>query len=358
MTTIFFGPTLKPVTGQSVAFETIASNYEGDKALFFIPPGGEGIVAKLFGNVFVILKLIFYVLFNYKIINALYITTSRTLSGFFRDAVIIYLCNLLGIIVINHLHGSDFKSFRASNLLGFKIIDFIYFRIDTSIVLLPDMKEQYDMYTKMNVVSIANFFTPFVKESQSRCLVKKETISILYLSNIMESKGIFYLIDAVDKLIEIGLKVELNIAGVAVGDEISDKEEVYRKFSKKILNKDYIKYHGAVYGQEKESLYIRSDVFALPTFYKTEAQPISLIEGMASGCILISTQHKYVPNMFKPETGYLVDTRSSEAIVDAVIKIDENRELAEKMSSFNIKYAKENYSQRAYVESISKIIQG
>lgn len=358
MTTIFFGPTLKPFTGQSVAFDTIASNYEGDKRLFFMPSGEKGVIVKLISNIYVILKVIIYTLLNIKNVQSIYITTSRTLSGFCRDAILIYFCDLLGIKVINHLHGSDFKNFRDTNALGNKIVDRIYCRIDTSIVLLPDMKEQYDMYSEMNVVAIANCFSPFLKESKVRQLVNKESIKILYLSNIMESKGIFYLIEAVDALIKRGLKVELNIAGIAVDDEISDKGEVYRKFNKAIQYKNYIKYHGAVYGKDKENLYVVSDVFILPTFYRTEAQPISLIEGMASGCILISTQHKYVPNLFKQETGYLVDIKSSKAIIDAIIKIDENREVAETMSRFNIKYAEEHYSQRTYVESISKIIQG
>jgi len=128
-----------------------------------------------------------------------YITTSRIYLGFFRDFTLIFIADLFSFTIINHLHGADFKIFRDKNKILRIFIDFIYEKISVSIVLCEPMKEQYDCYDNMKLVTIPNFYALKNKS----CILHKDpsVFRVLYLSNIMYSMGIFHLIDSVKVLV-------------------------------------------------------------------------------------------------------------------------------------------------------------
>ena len=153
MPVIFVGPKLKPITGQSLAFFNIKENFHGNKLV--VEYGGNGIFSHINSILSGLLKIFIYFL---KYRNAtMYITTSRSKLGFLRDAAFINLARLFSVRIVNHLHGADFKDFYLSSSYALKkMIDFTYKKISVSIVLLPRMKEQYDMFPNMKIVHINN----------------------------------------------------------------------------------------------------------------------------------------------------------------------------------------------------------
>ncbi|EHN4684308.1 hypothetical protein KI817_005018, partial [Escherichia coli] len=112
MIAFFIGPSTGKVTGQSIAFNIIYDNYSGKKYLINYPDPDEGFLSLFKGYiqsffVFIFINLLFF--FKKKTV---YITSSRTLIGFFRDAIYIIVGKLFFAKVVNHLHGADFKYFR------------------------------------------------------------------------------------------------------------------------------------------------------------------------------------------------------------------------------------------------------
>ncbi|MCF9423834.1 glycosyltransferase family 4 protein, partial [Vibrio parahaemolyticus] len=305
---------------------------------------------------FFILKFISYIIFNRCRIQSVYLTTSRTSSGFIRDFFVINSCKLLGIPVVNHLHGADFVSFRNRTLFLKPFIDFTYRNINCSIVLSESMKKQYDLYSGMRLEIVSNFFEePCVK------FEKKSTygvLDILYLSNIIYSKGIFHLIDAVKQLNENGYKVMLNIAGSPMGDEYMSAQDAATLFYDKTKGVDFIKYHGVALNSEKDKLLINADVFCLPSFYKTEAQPISIIEAMASGCLIITTKHNYLTDLVSNNEGLVIEPESVAEIKNALVFAIENPKVLNEVSNHNKTYAIEKYSSSNYLERLSEIVTG
>ena len=69
----------------------------------------------------------------------------------------------------------------------------------------------------------------------------------------------------------------------------------------KSLEKDGIFYHGPLYGMQKKDFLKALDIFVLPSFYASEAMPISIIEAMRSGCVIIATEHHYLPFLVGPD---------------------------------------------------------
>ena len=349
---IFVGPYSAPITGQSMAFDVISSHYNGTKKILFYGKNSRNKIAVFWGTFTVFFQFI-YLLFTKRGIKTLYITTSRTILGFCRDMLFILSAKLFFIKVVNHLHGADFKDFR-SDMSPFlrKCIDFVYNKIDTSIVLLPGMKDQYALYKAMNVVSISNCALPLSHLPKNN----SDGLNVLYLSNIMYSKGILLLISAVDNIVELGVKVKLSIAGSPMGDEYKNTDEIQSIFNKMIVNKSYIEYFGAVTGREKEQLLIDSDVFVLPSFYKSEAQPISIIEAMFSGSAIITTKHNYLSSMVSSKNGFSVTPHSIEAIESPLLELSTNSLKLKELCDYNKNYALEHYSLDRYVDEVSAVI--
>jgi glycosyltransferase involved in cell wall biosynthesis len=111
-----------------------------------------------------------------------------------------------------------------------------------------------------------------------RKIAKSQPLSICYMSNVIESKGIFDLIDAVGG----DEKYTLKIAGRVFPDEKARFEKYLEKYGN-------IEFLGFVTKDEKRRLLMESAVFCLPTRYPTEAQPISIIESLCMGGMILST---------------------------------------------------------------------
>ncbi|WP_320153691.1 glycosyltransferase [uncultured Tolumonas sp.] len=351
MLTIFIGPKNEPVTGQSLCFALAYEGFKSNKTK--ICYGGCG-VRMLFSNVLLLIKLLCVIL-STNGHKTVYITTSRSFLGFVRDFFVINLCRLFSIKVVNHLHGADFLSFRNSISRFSKILlDYTYSYINTSIVLLESMKEQYSMYPMMQVVCLSNCLV------DEYTLEKKYngTLKVIFLSNIMYSKGIVYLINAVDHLRSVGYDVHLNIAGKVLADDYMSHSEISNVFYGLIKDKKYISYHGVVSGEYKKKLLVESDFFILPSFYKMEAQPLSIIEAMSAGCVIITTDHNYLKDFICNKNGCLVAIKSHEEISDAILFFYNNHSLVQSIIDYNLCTSLEKFSRHKFNSELKNIILG
>lgn len=143
--------------------------------------------------------------------------------------------------------------------------------------------EMYNLFGCGTFKVVGNFAQDelMLKENEldtKRAIVESDPLGICYMSNIIESKGIFELIDAVGG----NNKYNLKIAGRVFPDEKKRFEEYLKKY-------DNIEYLGFVTKDEKRKLLMDSTVFCLPTRYPTEAQPIAIIESLCMGGIVVAT---------------------------------------------------------------------
>ncbi|EHZ7343047.1 TPA: glycosyltransferase [Vibrio vulnificus] len=357
MTIVFCGPSLKPYTGQSLAFDSISEGFDGNKIIIRYSNEGDSTYSKLAKNLKFLIEYLFLIARRFRVLDTLYITTSRSFLGFLRDFFIINISCLFGLRIINHLHGADFKIFfYASNCILRFFIFHTYKKIHTSIVLLEDMKEQYDMFPHMAIDVVPNFFKESNTKFSPKVRSSSKRLKILYLSNLMATKGILELSQAIRQLSEEGVDIELTVAGKFLDDSKMTSSEIENEFESICCGCESINYVGTVYGEKKEFLLFESDVFCLPTYYQTEAQPISIIEAMAARCAIIATNHNYLPSMLNEKNGFLVEPRSINAIKVALMKFYNDRKLLDEVGAFNYKYSREMYSESEYIRALSLII--
>ena len=347
---LFFGPLPPIFTGQSIAFSYALGSIESN----YVVIDTQYYSNKFLSFIYIQLRVLQVCILNR--IDTIYITTSRSYFGFFREALILLLAKIFNIRVVNHLHGSDFYDFYNSSWLLKIFLRPLYNHISTSIVLLDGMKEQYKQFPNMNLEVVSNCYDPIYENEVIDFNAKS---GILFLSNLMYSKGIMNFLDSLD-IVLANCNSEVCIAGKIIGDYLKTKKDTEDMFFKKLkkLNKVFnnrVKYLGVVEGVEKMKLLKKTSIFCLPTFYKTEAFPLSIIEAMALGNAIITTNHNYLPSIVSNKNGVIVPVSNVPKLAESLLSLIDNPSLFS-IQKGNVDYARENYSFSNFKENIKRIL--
>jgi glycosyltransferase involved in cell wall biosynthesis len=118
-----------------------------------------------------------------------------------------------------------------------------------------------------------------------------------------------------------------------------------------------IRFHGVVTGDKKQGLLQSAHFLVLPTNYDAEGQPISIIEAMAYGCVVIATAYRAIPDMVDPGvTGWLVPFESPHRIAEGVLACIENPDTFQSMSDAAITLVRRRFTQETHVERLLAIL--
>lgn len=351
---LFFGPYSPPITGQSIAFKEVVDSFPVEERV--LVDTTKFYRFRILNTCSIFLCLLYAFAFNS--IDTVYFTCSRSIRGFVKDFLLLILCKLGAYKVVNHLHGADFVQFynQAEGLK--KIIHWSYQSIDTHIVLLEEMKEQFAMFPGVKLEVVSNFYP---KELDELVIDKAKPIVLSFFSNLMRTKGIFYFLDALEVLLEKYNAVEVKIAGEVMTDEEASLRHTKKEFDArlkqlqdKFLNR--ISVFGVIGGKDKEQFLLNTSIFVLPTFYKSEAVPLSILEAMRVGSAIVTTKHNYIPNFVTEDSGVLVEKKSVKSLIEGIEILLNDEEKLGTAQKYNIQYAKNNFSSQKYIASIKKII--
>lgn len=353
---LFFGPCPNPVTGQSLAFKEVVINYPGQLLLCNTTRFGNN---RILNTIYCYLRL--PLLFLFQDFKKIYFTCSRSKLGFLKDLPLLFLGKLTKKKIVNHLHGDDFQDFQNNSGTFFKaLIKLAYKHVNTSIVLLPKMQKQFSSYDNMKVEVIPNCYAIDMEKVDVNHELKKN--QLLYLSNIMKSKGILILLDALPEILRKNEHLKVKIAGLPMSDHLSTTRDIEKKFyanygKLKHLFPNQIYYLGLVQGNAKINLLIESSIFVLPTFYPTEAFPLSIIEAMRCGNAIITTKHNYLGDIIKEDNGILVAPNSVGALRSGIEKLLLDKDRIMKIQKQNVLEAKSKYSPAQYISNIKSVIE-
>jgi glycosyltransferase involved in cell wall biosynthesis len=221
------------------------------------------------------------------------------------------------------------------------------------------MKNEYDDFHNIKIRVIGNCYSKQF-DSLNESLYKKKK-RVVFLSNLMRSKGILEFLDACEIILKGEREIEICIAGMLYPDDFMDTKSIskvfYRKYGKlKMKNPEKIHYLGVVKGKQKIELLLGSDIFVLPTWYPPEAYPISIIEAMRAGNAIVATLHNYLPAIVKPENGILIKPKSNQEIVNAILCLLDDEVRLRNIQRYNRDYAISFYNQEKYVNAVKAVI--
>ena len=205
---------------------------------------------------------------------------------FLKDAPFVLLCKLFGRRIVIHQHNKGMAKDLAKWPYSF-MLPLVY--KNTTVCLLswrlyPDIEQ---VVPKNRVVVCHNgivvdkevaAITPHIGEPR-----------LLFLSNLIESKGVLVLLDALQLLKERGYGFICTFVGGQT------KEISFERFSAEVQKRHLeglVVSKGALFGNEKEQAVGDSDIFVFPTFYDNECFPLVLLEAMSLITLLLVTMKK------------------------------------------------------------------
>ncbi len=264
--------------------------------------------------------------------RVVYLLIAQSLAGFSRDMVFIWCAWLCGCRVIAHLKGGNYDGFYGGrSVVGKFLIRHTLRRTQRIIVLSERLRHMYAFDRTLDGrVVVVNNSPPADLDVKYRERRAGDTVKVLYLSNLIQSKGYPAVLEAVRILKhERSVNVKATFAGRfdSADDDAVEMSplEAEARFNRAIEEGDLqqsAEHIGAVSGDRKWSLIDDSDFFILPTSYRYEGQPVSIIEAMARGCIVIATNHRAIPDLVVDgETGVLVEYDCPRQIAAAVSRL-------------------------------------
>lgn len=279
-----------------------------------------------------------------------YITLTATGVGFYKDSVIAMIAKVLGIKTVFHLHNKGIQQYqnkKFDNLL-YRLVFHKSKLILLSPLLYQDVKKYIalkDCYFCPNGIPDYNVPKGSPKSHQS------SSIKLLFISNLIRSKGILDVLEALARIKDWDF--ELNIVGAEA--DIT-KIELLEAISHHQLERK-VRYLGKLYGEEKFKLLAKSDVFVFPTYYRFECLPISILEAMCFGLPVISTFEGAIPDLVKDkETGMLITSKNPKVLACAICEMIENPKHRKQMGMEGRKHFLNNFALPMFESKIGAIL--
>ncbi len=168
--------------------------------------------------------------------------------------------------------------------------------------------------------------------AEKQALGPGEPIRLLHLSLLVESKGYPEYLEAVERLAErdLGRPVEAVLCGPPAFTSFCTRfttVEAKAEWIEATLDRiDALPGVSAEWvpgarGAEKQALFDAAHVFVFPSRFPVEAQPLVLLEAMASGCALVTSRVGEIPSTVGEGTAVLLDETTPAAIADAVERL-------------------------------------
>jgi glycosyltransferase involved in cell wall biosynthesis len=280
-----------------------------------------------------------------------YITLTSYGIGLWKDAVFVALCRFFGLKHVLHFHNKGVLKYAQSN----KKAEFIYrfvFKKAKVILLSPLLYHDISAYvTKENVFFCANGIPDLNKKTPSPFRSNLTPIKLLFLSNLIKSKGVWDLLDACLYLKKKALYFKCDIVGEE-GD-ISIKE--FKKRVQYCGLQDHVNYLGKQYGESKTSIFHSADIFIHPTH--EDCFPLVLLESMQFGLPIIATDEGAISEIVEyGKTGFLVPKRNVNALAEKIELLMVNKELRKSMGIASRKKYEQEYTIANFEKRFTSII--
>lgn len=371
---IVIGPLPPPYYGQSVGFaslckelKTFTNCHVVDIQPKYTMPGSGWKASRVFEYLKCLSKF-FYFLMKTKQNCIVYITIAQSNAGFVRDFAFIMLSCFFKRKVIVHLKGGNFNNFFLESSYFQKIIiKFLYKKVHKIIVLGNSLKNSFDFSKeiKQKTVVIENGLTDDTFSIKNKCKKSNNKFNILYLSNLIISKGYLDLLDSLKYFEMQTLDYKCTIAGniyTSPDDpetmDIKSLEDNIKKKLNELKNKENVKYIGPVEGDAKIKLLVEADVFVLPTYYINEGQPISIIEAMAYKNAIISTKYRSIQDLVtNNKEGFLLKPKNPKDIADKLQFLFDNKNALRKIQYNAFQKFTKNFTREKHIKKMLKVLE-
>ncbi|WP_010180118.1 glycosyltransferase family 4 protein [Aquimarina agarilytica] len=283
---------------------------------------GKSPVKKIGIYLKIIFQVVYQLIFNRP--NIAYLAITAKGVGFYKDFLLVLIIKLLGVKLVLHHHNKGVSDYQH------RFLDNLLYKItykNTSVILISKHL-YYDVskYVKREHVNYCANGIPKMEFKSISENNEKGIIQLLFLSNLIESKGVYVLLQALKILKERKLKFFCTF----IGGEGDITAEMFNERIAELDIKSSVVYKGKRYGEEKEKAFTNADIFVFPTY--NDVFGLVNLEAMQFSLPIVSTLEGGIPEIVADgTTGFLVEPNDVYDLVNKIEILIKDSELREKM---------------------------
>lgn len=272
--------------------------------------------------------------------------------GFLKDAPFVLLCKLFGRKVVIHQHNKGMAK-DADRPIYRWLLPMVY--RNTKVILLSwRLYADIQKVVKREQVMICHNGIPDTNSTETSVERHNDIPHILFLSNLIVSKGVLVLLDALKILKEKGWKFICDF----VGGET--KELDGRRFAHEIETRglDGIAvYHGRKYGKDKETFLRMADMLVFPTYYFNECFPLVILEAMMYGLPVISSDEGGIRDEVSDGiNGFVVEPQDSTVLADTIGQLLDGKEIRNRMGTEGRLIFQKRFTMKCFENNIKRLL--
>lgn len=243
-----------------------------------------------------------------------YMTLSPHGFALYKDGLLAILLKALGARVVFHMHGKGISEEASKSRLK-KAFYRLVFKganvIHLSESLFYDVEPIRDCTKELMAVPNSVPAAPEVHVQKD-----KKVVTFVYLSNLVRTKGADILVRAAS-LIPACQQDKFKIKIVGKSESQNYLDEIMSILDKSPYRN--IEIRGPKYGVKKYEELFSSHVFVLPTKFKNECFPLSILEAMSCGLAVISTNEGAISDIVENDVlGVVLEECTPEALAAAM----------------------------------------
>jgi len=303
--------------------------------------------------------------------RVVYITMAQSRHGFFRDAVMIVLARLSGNDVVLHLHGGNYDRYYESEPgLVRALIRAVLRQTSCIIVLSESLRGCFAFDPRLaDRLCVVQNSLPAAEVPAARPARRVQPgggPTLLYLSNLIESKGYLEVLEVLHHLrVNEGLAARAVFCGNFLANpsddvRVQDTTQARGLFDSRaaVLGVSaQITYRGSIGGADKQRVLDESDFLVFPTRYDNEGQPLVLIEALAHGLPAVTTNYRANGVMVVDGvTGCLVDWRDTAGMARRIAALWRDPAAYETMSVNCRRRFEAGFTPAAHIAAMERVI--
>jgi glycosyltransferase involved in cell wall biosynthesis len=257
-----------------------------------------------------------------------YIPHSQTTIGYLKDSPMIIIARLLGRRVVGHLRGGNWRNWLGGASWATRAyVRLVHGMVDGQIVLGETLRGLFsDVLPPERIFVVPNgkdIAYPPRPPADDR-------VRVVYLGNMIRTKGVLDVLHAVPSVAARCRNAEFQFAGAWDSPDVRREVEEFLAANPGLP----IRWLGATHGAQKLDLRNRADVFVYPTYYPPEGHPWVIVEAMAAGLPIVSTdQGAIVESVMDGRNGFIVPKRSPAVVAERITQLVEDAALRARMGA-------------------------
>ena len=230
----------------------------------------------------------------------------------YRDIVILFFTRWMFKKTVFQFFAGGISDF----IIHCNKIEYFFFKICffyPELTLRPSIYSPDDgksIYSKKDV--IISWGNVDVYHHYKRSMNDVNIVKILFAALLIESKGIFILLEAFRLLLLESINVHLTILGSYGSEHIKEK---LQDFITKNNMHEYVYFEGVKTGPDYYNYFADSDIFCFPSYFEAENLPVVVIDALQFALPIVATNWRGIPEtIIDGENGYLVEIKNYEEI--------------------------------------------